>query len=78
MSIKIDVDGYLNSQWEQHCRWEENMKSDQELADEGNEAFYEWERTVYGDNPCDYVLSDEDRLMWVQGYVMGVKHEANR
>ena len=54
------------------------MKSDQELAHEGNEAFYEWERTVYGDNPCDYVLSDEDRLMWVQGYVMGVKHEANR
>ena len=25
MSIKIDVDGYLNSQWEQHCRWEEEM-----------------------------------------------------
>ena len=25
MSIKIDVDGYLSSQWEQHCRWEEEM-----------------------------------------------------
>ena len=25
MSIKIDVDGYLNSQWEHHCRWEEEM-----------------------------------------------------
>ena len=23
--MKIDVDGYLNSQWEQHCRWEEEM-----------------------------------------------------
>ena len=23
MSIKIDVDGYLSSQWEQHCRQQE-------------------------------------------------------
>ena len=53
------------------------MKTDQELADEGNDAFYEWERTVYGDNPCDYVLSDEDRMIWVSGYIVGAKKGVN-
>ncbi len=25
MNIKIDVDGYLNSEWEQHCREQEEF-----------------------------------------------------
>jgi len=34
-----------------------------------NEAFYEWEKSLYGDNSP---LSDDDRLLWVQGYKVGV------
>lgn len=34
-----------------------------------NEAFYEWERIQYGE---DSPLSDDDRILWVQGYKAGV------
>lgn len=50
------------------------MTTDQDLAYEANDAFYKWEKIVYGDNPCDYTLSDEDRLMWVSGYIVGFKN----
>lgn len=49
------------------------MTEHEELMLEGNDAFYKWEKAKYGDNPCDYVLSDEDRLIWVLGYVEGRK-----
>jgi hypothetical protein len=35
----------------------------------GNEAFYKWEKEQYGGNSP---LSDDDRLLWVQGYKEGV------
>jgi len=34
-----------------------------------NEAFYEWEQSQYGGNSY---LSDNDRLLWIQGYKAGV------
>ena len=38
-----------------------------------NNIFYEWEKAIYGDNPCDYVLSDDDRILWISGYRQGIK-----
>jgi hypothetical protein len=35
----------------------------------GNEAFYRWEKEQYGEASP---LSDDDRLLWVQGYKEGV------
>lgn len=32
--------------------------------------FYEWEQEQYGDNSP---LSDQDRILWVQGYVRGME-----
>jgi hypothetical protein len=34
-----------------------------------NQAFYEWEKSQYGDNSP---LSDDDRILWVKGYKAGV------
>ena len=42
---------------------------ERELQHYANEQFYAWEKAKYGDNPCDYVLSDEDRLIWVAGFI---------
>lgn len=36
-----------------------------------NQQFYEWEASQYGDNSP---LSDEDRILWVKGYLQGVGH----
>jgi hypothetical protein len=36
----------------------------------GNEAFYKWEQSQYGN---DSPLSDNDRLLWVEGYKAGVE-----
>lgn len=36
------------------------------LMHESAHAFYAWEKTNYGDNSP---LSDEDRIMWMRGYV---------
>lgn len=47
------------------------MTTDQDLAYEANDAFYRWEKIVHGD---DSPLSDEDRLMWVSGYIVGFKN----
>ena len=51
------------------------MPKDEPIYNEGqyNDAFYEWERSVYGDNPCDYVLSDDDRILWISGYRKGIE-----
>ena len=38
--MKIDVDGYLSSQWEQHCRWEEEQEEKEMSIDE--HAFKAW------------------------------------
>mgnify|MGYP003352007374 FL=1 len=38
-----------------------------------NDIFYEWEKATYGENPCDYVLSDEDRRLWIIGYRKGAE-----
>ena len=43
-------------------------------------AFYAWEKTTYGD---DTPLSDEDRLMWMRGFIHAydlekAKREINR
>jgi hypothetical protein len=35
----------------------------------GNDAFYEWEQSKYGDNSP---LTDDDRILWVEGYKEGV------
>lgn len=45
------------------------MLTKKQLQHYANEQFYEWEKAKYGDNPCDYVLSDEDRLIWVAGFI---------
>jgi hypothetical protein len=34
-----------------------------ELMAEATLEFYEWEKTV------DLILSDDDRIVWIQGYV---------
>ncbi len=34
-----------------------------ELMTEATLEFYEWEKTV------DLILSDDDRIVWIQGYV---------
>lgn len=39
-----------------------------ELEYYATEQFYEWEKAKYGNNPCDYVLSDHDRILWVAGF----------
>lgn len=36
-----------------------------ELHAEGNTAFYEWEKSIYGENSP---LSDHDREMFISGY----------
>jgi hypothetical protein len=41
------------------------------LDKQANEAFYEWEETEYGDTSP---LSDNDRLLWCEGFKQGVKH----
>ena len=33
-----------------------------------NEAFYQWEQSKYGDSSP---LSDDDRLLWIEGYKEG-------
>jgi len=30
-------------------------------------------KSFYGDNPCDYVLSDDDRILWISGYRKGIE-----
>ena len=34
-----------------------------------NQAFYKWEQAQYGNNSP---LSDDDRILWVKGYIEGV------
>jgi len=34
-----------------------------ELMEEATLEFYEWEKTV------DLILSDDDRILWMQGYI---------
>ena len=41
------------------------------LDKESNQAFYKWEQEKYGDNTP---LSDDDRLLWCEGFKEGVKH----
>jgi hypothetical protein len=36
-----------------------------------NEVFYEWEQSKYGDNSP---LSDDDRILWCEGFKEGVMH----
>jgi len=38
-------------------------KKTNELMAEATLEFYEWEKTV------DLILSDDDRIVWIQGYV---------
>lgn len=49
-----------------------------DLMAEANEVFYEWEKEKYGDNPCNSDLSDDDRHVFVQGYVNGCMREHQR
>lgn len=41
------------------------------MTEQAKKAFYEWERTQYGENTP---LSDADRLLWCEGFKEGVKH----
>ena len=45
------------------------MLTKKQLQHYANEQFYEWEKAKYGDNPCDYTLSDDDRKVWVDGFI---------
>ena len=38
---------------------------------QAKEAFYAWEHQHYGDGESDY--SDDDRNIWVEGYVQALK-----
>lgn len=35
-----------------------------------NEAFYQWEKTHYGN---DSDLSDDDRMLWIEGYLQALR-----
>ena len=48
------------------------MKTEQELLYDANNAFYIWETKHYGDNSP---LSDNDRLLWTEGFIAGAKNE---
>jgi hypothetical protein len=41
------------------------------LDKQANEAFYEWEQSQHGDKSP---LSDDDRILWCEGFKEGVKH----
>jgi hypothetical protein len=41
------------------------------LDKQANQAFYEWEHSQYGDKSP---LSDDDRILWCEGFKDGVKH----
>lgn len=40
------------------------------IMHEAGHAFYHWENSTYG---VDSTLSDEDRILWMQGYVYAYK-----
>lgn len=40
------------------------------LRNQANTKFYEWESDIYGKNIPAF-LSDDDRLLWVEGYLYG-------
>jgi hypothetical protein len=41
------------------------------LDNQAKEAFYKWEQSQYGNKST---LSDDDRLLWSEGFKEGVKH----
>ena len=47
-----------------------NIKLDMDtlLRNQANTKFYEWESDIYGQHTT---LSDDDRLLWVEGYLYG-------
>lgn len=46
-----------------------------DLIAEADELFYEWEKQTYGD---DSPLADDDRHVFIQGYIVGCMKEHNR
>ena len=67
MSIKIDVDGYLNSQWEQHCRWEEEQ--DETVLAELAFEQYEFDAKI------DITIENYDliRQVFIDAFIKGRK-----
>mgnify|MGYP006281766425 CR=1 FL=1 len=71
--MKIDVDGYLSSQWEQHCRWEEEGETmnpnPTELAELAFEQ-YEFDSEV--------VITEENydliRQVFIDAFIKGCRH----
>jgi hypothetical protein len=44
------------------------MSAMKEMHFEANEKFYEWESFKFGNKSP---LSDDDRLLWIEGYMFG-------
>lgn len=49
---------------------EQHLEPTQTRWDKANEAFYKWEALEYGD---DSELSDDDRMIWVEGYLQALR-----
>ena len=66
--MKIDVDGYLNSQWEQHCRWEEEAQDETVLAELAFEQ-YEFDAKI------DITIENYDliRQVFIDAFIKGRK-----
>jgi len=64
--MKIDVDGYLNSQWEQHCRWEEEYQDETVLAELAFEQ-YEFDAKI------DITIENYDliRQVFIDAFIKG-------
>jgi len=44
------------------------------IGDKANEAFYTWEKTMFGDSSK---LSDIDREIWTSGWIIGFFANSN-
>lgn len=49
---------------------EQHLEPTQTNWAKANEAFYKWEALEYGD---DSELSDDDRMIWVEGYLQALR-----
>ena len=74
--MKIDVDGYLSSQWEQHCRWEEEG-AEMSIDDLANKAWNDYEipkelvKLVDDLTDTQYFLCGD---MFAEGFKAGIAH----
>ena len=75
MSIKLDVDGYLSSQWEQHCKQQEEYEMNEfdKRAKESADLYAQLK-----DNPVTVTITIEQLAIVVDALESGVNRLEER